>query len=102
MFYNFVIELVDVRYLIFSLFFYQYEQLDERLEEKTEVLSEMMEMLKHREHLDTSIEFIGKLLFGIQSGPSVIRAVRPPGQVLVDDWDCLKRMVTNNPLFLSL
>ncbi|XP_020083723.1 vacuolar-processing enzyme beta-isozyme 1 [Ananas comosus] len=71
----------------------RYEQLDERLEEKTEVLSEMMEMLKHREHLDTSIEFIGKLLFGIQSGPSVIRAVRPPGQVLVDDWDCLKRMV---------
>ncbi|XP_072983444.1 asparaginyl endopeptidase Rep2 [Typha latifolia] len=71
----------------------RYERLDERSKEKKEVLKEITATLTHREHIDSSIEFIGKLLFGIEGGPSKLQAVRPRGQALVDDWDCLKTMV---------
>ena len=44
-------------------------------------------------HVDNSMEMIGKLLFGIEKGPEVLKAIRPVGQPLVDDWDCLKTLV---------
>ncbi|CAM0903595.1 unnamed protein product [Alopecurus aequalis] len=71
----------------------RYEQLNGRSEEKLRVLREIKETVLHRKHLDTSIEFIGKLLFGFANGPSMLEAPRSSGQPLVDDWDCLKRMV---------
>jgi hypothetical protein len=40
----------------------------------------------HRKHLDSSIDFIGKLLFGFVNGPSMLEAPRSSGQPLVDDW----------------
>ena len=49
--------------------------------------------MTHRAHLDSSVEFIGKLIFGLETGPSILKAVRPSGQALVDDWDCLKSTV---------
>lgn len=70
-----------------------YELLHEKSEEKQEVLREITGTVRHRKHLDNSINFIGKLLFGAEKGPSTLEAVRPPGQPLVDDWDCLKQMV---------
>ncbi|RWW20735.1 hypothetical protein GW17_00015142 [Ensete ventricosum] len=54
---------------------------------------EITETMMHRTHLDRSIDLIGKLIFGSNSGPAILRAVRPSGQALVDDWDCLKSMV---------
>nr|CAB3447373.1 unnamed protein product [Digitaria exilis] len=71
----------------------RYELLDEKSEEKLEVLREITGTVMHRKHLDSSVDFIGKLLFGIENGPSALGAVRSPGLPLVDDWDCLKRMV---------
>ncbi|VAI47479.1 unnamed protein product [Triticum turgidum subsp. durum] len=71
----------------------RYELLHEKSKEKTNVLREISETVTHRKHLDSSIDFIGKLLFGYENGPSVLQAVRPSGKPLVDDWDCLKRMV---------
>lgn len=47
----------------------------------------------HRAHLDNSIELIGNLIFGSDVAPSILKTVRPSGQALVDDWDCLKTMV---------
>lgn len=44
-------------------------------------------------HIDNSVVMIGKLLFGIENGPEVLKTVRPAGQPLVDDWDCLKTLV---------
>ncbi len=52
-----------------------------------------MNTMAHRIHLDNSVELIGNLLFGSEAGPSKLNAIRPGGQVLVDDWDCLKGMV---------
>lgn len=51
----------------------------------------------HRKHLDSSIKFIGELLFGIEHGSSILETIRKASQPLVDDWDCLKRMVTYFP-----
>ena len=34
------------------------------------------------------------LLFRIENGPPTLQALRSPGQPLVDDWDCLKQMVS--------
>lgn len=50
--------------------------------------------MKHRVHLDTSIEIIGMLLFGPGKGSALLGEIRDPGLPLVDDWQCLKSMVT--------
>ncbi|XP_010933721.1 asparaginyl endopeptidase Rep2 [Elaeis guineensis] len=71
----------------------RYEQFDEGSKKKTEALREITETLVHRLHLDNSINLIGKLIFGSENGPSILNAVRPSGQALVDDWNCLKTMV---------
>ncbi|KAJ4954159.1 hypothetical protein NE237_030991 [Protea cynaroides] len=54
---------------------------------------QFIDAVSHRMHIDHSIKLIGKFLFGIEEGPKVLKAVRPAGQPLVDDWDCLKMMV---------
>ena len=73
---------------------FQYEQLNGGSEEKQRALTEIKETVLHRKHLDSSIDFIGKLVFGFEKGPSVLDAARGSGQPLVDDWDCLKTMVS--------
>ncbi|KAM0907447.1 hypothetical protein ACQ4PT_016119 [Festuca glaucescens] len=71
----------------------RYEQLNGGSEKKLRVLREIKETVVHRKHLDSSVDFIGKLLFGFDNGPSMLEAPRSSGQPVVDDWDCLKRMV---------
>eukprot|EP00850_Spirogloea_muscicola_P018295 SM000166S02476 [mRNA] locus=s166:79817:83389:- [translate_table: standard] len=61
--------------------------------EKSRSLSELDNVISTRRHLDHSVEMLGDLLFGSANTLSPYRIVRPPGQPLVDDWDCLKRMV---------
>jgi legumain len=78
--------------LIFTSCF-QYEQLNGGSEEKLMALREIKETVQHRKHLDSSIDFIGRLVFGFENGPKMLEAVRASGEPLVDDWDCLKRMV---------
>ncbi|GLT57227.1 hypothetical protein SLA2020_302150 [Shorea laevis] len=60
---------------------------------KAEAQTQFVEAMSHRMHIDHSMKLIGKLLFGIERGPEVLQTVRPAGQPLVDDWDCLKKMV---------
>ncbi|KAG6468444.1 hypothetical protein ZIOFF_073129 [Zingiber officinale] len=68
-----------------------YERLEEGSNKKKEILTEMM---MHRAHLDNSIELIGNLIFGSDVAPSVLKTVRPSGQALVDDWVCLKTVLS--------
>ena len=49
--------------------------------------------MSRRSRVDSSMELIGALLFGSEEGSRVLGAVRPAGQPLADDWDCLKAMV---------
>lgn len=50
--------------------------------------------MSHRMHIDDSIALVGRLLFGIEKGPDVLIRVRPTGEPLVDDWNCLKSFVS--------
>ncbi|CAI9755698.1 unnamed protein product [Fraxinus pennsylvanica] len=60
---------------------------------KFEVQKQLADAMAHRTHIDSSIKLVGKLLFGIENGPEVLKTVRPTGQPLVDDWDRLKSLV---------
>eukprot|EP00252_Welwitschia_mirabilis_P005158 TRINITY_DN1560_c0_g1_i1.p1 TRINITY_DN1560_c0_g1~~TRINITY_DN1560_c0_g1_i1.p1 ORF type:complete len:492 (+),score=93.14 TRINITY_DN1560_c0_g1_i1:150-1625(+) len=61
--------------------------------EKMKAQKKMLEVMAHRMQIDRSVEFVGNLLFGSEQGPALLKAVRSPGVPLVDDWDCLKKMV---------
>lgn len=54
--------------------------------------------MSYRMHVDNSVKLVGKLLFGIEEGPKVMNNVRPSGQPLVDNWECLKSSVRKSPL----
>jgi legumain len=71
----------------------QYHKAVEGSTRKAKAGEELVNTMAHRMHLDSSVELIGNLLFGTDVGASKLNAVRPAGQVLVDDWDCLKSMV---------
>lgn len=60
---------------------------------KVEAQKQVIEAMSHRAHLDDSMKLVGKLLFGIENGPEVLKTVRPAGRPLVDDWKCLKSLV---------
>ncbi|KAK4340744.1 hypothetical protein RND71_039245 [Anisodus tanguticus] len=60
---------------------------------KTEAYRKLNEALSQRQHVDNSVRHIGEILFGVENGPEVLKNVRPAGQPLVDDWDCLKSFV---------
>lgn len=64
---------------------------------------ELMDAMSHRLHLDTSVNMMVELLFGVETGSFVRDYVVPRGEALVDDWDCLKSVVSFDFLsFLSL
>lgn len=71
----------------------QYRKAPEGSARKIKAQKQFSEAMSHRMHLDNSIQLIGKLLFGIDSGSEVLRTVRPAGEPLVDDWLCLKTLV---------
>ncbi|KAK4730059.1 hypothetical protein R3W88_023047 [Solanum pinnatisectum] len=60
---------------------------------KSEAYRKLSEVISEREHVDKSVKHIGQILFGVKNGPLVLNIVRPAGQPLVDDWDCLKSFV---------
>ncbi|XP_044472001.1 vacuolar-processing enzyme-like [Mangifera indica] len=74
-------------------FWDKYRKAPEGSLRKVEAQKQFVEAMSHRMHIDNSIKLIGKLLFGIEKGLEVLNAVRPAGQPLVDDWDCLKSLV---------
>ncbi|MQL80247.1 hypothetical protein Taro_012668 [Colocasia esculenta] len=56
-------------------------------------LKELIDVMSHRLHVDSSMEMVGNILFGSEKGMEVLGTVRPAGQPLVDDWNCLRTMV---------
>ncbi|KAK4795826.1 hypothetical protein SAY86_028152 [Trapa natans] len=70
-----------------------YKRSEGEMEKRKEIFREISNIMKHRVHLDGSIETIGVLLFGPGRGPAVLGEVRDSGLPLVDDWKCLKSMV---------
>ncbi|XAR69269.1 Legumain [Bertholletia excelsa] len=74
-------------------FWQKYRKAPEGSPKKLEAQKQFVEAMSHRMHIDSSMKMIGKLLFGIEKGPEVLNTVRPAGQPLVDDWNCLKTLV---------
>lgn len=73
----------------------QYKRMgDNNAESKAELLKEITDTMLHRQHLDSSINAIGVHLFGSKNGSNILKSVRKPGLPLVDDWHCLKSMVS--------
>ena len=76
------------------LYFWQkYRKSKEDSSERLDAQKQMVDFMTHRMHLDKSVKLIGTLLFGLERGPAILKAVRPLGEPLVDNWDCLKTMV---------
>lgn len=80
--------------------FLQFRKAPEGSSRKAEAQKQFMEAMSHRVHLDDSIKLVGKLLFGIEKGLQVLQTARPAGQPLVDDWNCLKTLVTSSSYFI--
>lgn len=78
----------------FFLSYSKFHRAPEGSHQKLNAQKHLLEVMEHRLHIDTSIQLIGKLLFGSEQGPEVLETVRPAGQPLVDDWSCLKSMVS--------
>jgi len=71
----------------------KYKKSKEDSPERLTAQTQLLEFMAHRMHVDKSVKLVGNLLFGPEKGPAVFKAVRPQGEPLVDDWDCLKKMV---------
>ncbi|KAL1371242.1 hypothetical protein HN51_001469 [Arachis hypogaea] len=69
-----------------------YKRSEDEPEKKREIMKQIAETTKHRNHLDGSVKLIGVFLYGPAKN-SVIESVREPGLPLVEDWTCLKSMV---------
>lgn len=83
-------------YFVFDFIFadhWQFRKAPQGSPRKIAAEKQVLEAMSHRLHIDDSIKLIGKLLFGMKKGPEVLTSVRPAGQPLVDDWDCLKTLV---------
>lgn len=50
--------------------------------------------------MDSSISNIATILFGEKDASNVLKLVRPAGQPLVEDWDCLKMLVSDLYIYI--
>ncbi|KAI3917684.1 hypothetical protein MKW98_021446 [Papaver atlanticum] len=72
----------------------QYQKSPDGSENKTKAWQRYQNAMQQRKYVDGSMDLIGKFLFGTTAKASnVMKAVRPAGQSLVDDWICYKAMV---------
>nr|QVD38652.1 asparaginyl endopeptidase 2 [Viola betonicifolia] len=75
-------------------FWDKYQKASEGSRNKVAARKQLVEVMLHRMHVDDSMESISKLLFGLGTKASeMMNTIRPAGQPLVSDWDCLKTMV---------
>ncbi|CAA7402879.1 unnamed protein product [Spirodela intermedia] len=76
------------------LFFWnKFRNSEENSPHKFTAQERLVDMMSHRMHVDRSMELVGRYLFGPTDGAEALKAVRPAGQSVVDDWGCLKTMV---------
>lgn len=72
---------------------------------KLESQKQLIDEINHRMRVDYCMMHIGKVLLKSEDGiMAMMRIVRSTGQPLVDDWNCLKTLVSSSCLicFISL
>ncbi|KAJ0007772.1 hypothetical protein Pint_30751 [Pistacia integerrima] len=78
----------DLYYLL-----HKFNKAPEGSKEKVEAQKQLNKEISQRQREDLNIQRITTILFGLKNGPNMVQFVRPAGQPLVDDWDCLKMLV---------
>ncbi|KAH7564805.1 hypothetical protein ACOSP7_021428 [Xanthoceras sorbifolium] len=71
----------------------KFENAREGSQQKIEVEKKLNSEISQRQYVDRGMNHIATSLFGQQNGLHLLEYVRPAGQPLVDDWDCLKMFV---------
>ncbi|OIT38029.1 PREDICTED: vacuolar-processing enzyme-like [Nicotiana attenuata] len=84
---------VDQRNAELFYLFTKHQNAPEGSVEKVEAQATLKEALSKRSQVDNNVKNLGELLFGAGKGNDVLQSVRPAGQPLVDNWDCLKSYV---------
>ncbi|KAI3915314.1 hypothetical protein MKX01_035573 [Papaver californicum] len=75
-------------------FWLQYQNAPEGSDKKTKAWKRYQNAMQYTNYVDGSMNIIGEFLFGTaEKASNVMKAVRPAGQPLVDDWSCYKTMV---------
>ncbi|CAL5439284.1 unnamed protein product [Camellia sinensis] len=74
-------------------FWHKFRKAPKGSEKKLEAQKQLIDELNQRLHIDHIMMFIAKLLFESENGLLMLETVRPAGQPLVDDWNCLKTLV---------
>ncbi|MCL7037372.1 hypothetical protein MKW94_020152, partial [Papaver nudicaule] len=70
-----------------------YEYAPEGSEEKTKALQNYQNALQRRRYIAASMDLVGEFLFGTTEKASIVmKASRPAGQPVVDDWNRYKAM----------
>ncbi|MCD9559368.1 hypothetical protein HAX54_017274, partial [Datura stramonium] len=84
---------VDQRSAELFYLFTKHQNAPEGSDEKFKAHAKLIEAISQRTQVDNSVKHLGELLFGVEKGNEVLHIVRPAGQSLVDNWDCLKSYV---------
>ncbi|KAL5823808.1 hypothetical protein ACOSQ4_021708 [Xanthoceras sorbifolium] len=81
---------VNQRYVELVFLHYKLENAQEGSQQNIEAEKQLNNEIYHRQYMDSTINLIATLLFGQKNKSHLLEYVRPAGQPLVDDWDCLK------------
>ncbi|PHT38562.1 Vacuolar-processing enzyme [Capsicum baccatum] len=84
---------VDQRETEFFYWQSKYRDAPEGSDEHFEARARLIEIVAHKSQVDNSVKHLGEILFGVEYGRETLQSVRPVGQPLVDNWDCLKSYV---------
>ncbi|KAJ8542208.1 hypothetical protein K7X08_017074 [Anisodus acutangulus] len=84
---------VDQRNTELFYLFTKHQNAPEGSDEKYETYMKINEVMSQRSQVENKVKHLGELLFGVEKGEEVLHSVRPAGQPLVDNWDCLKSYV---------
>ncbi|PON78575.1 Peptidase C13, legumain [Parasponia andersonii] len=73
-------------------FWHKFDRSPTGSKEKLEAREHLLAEISHRKQVDHNVNRIGKLILGNEN-EKVLKRVRLSGQPLVDDWNCLKKLV---------
>ncbi|CAN4114375.1 unnamed protein product [Withania somnifera] len=71
----------------------KYQDAPKGSDEHFKVGTQLIKTIAQRSQVDNSVKHLGELLFGVEKGNEILKNVRPAGQPLVDNWDCLKAYI---------
>ncbi|CAN4099809.1 unnamed protein product [Withania somnifera] len=71
----------------------KYQDAPKGSDEHFKIRAQLIKTIAQRSQVDTNVKHLGELLFGVEKGNEILKKVRPAGQPLVDNWECLKAYI---------